>query len=299
MIAGHAALLALKARPPGEDRLRPRRGHGRDDQAASVDRAPPHRRRREDGTHHRDGHRRRCSTAARTSRSRRSCSRAACIHAAGPYRCDARAHPRPRGVDEHAAERRVPRLRRAADAVRGRGPHGPRSPRRSAWIRSRLRERNALRPGDTTATGQMLGEDASALAVLRDGGAAHRASARKRKALARHRTRGIGLALFFHGSGFTGGGELKLASRAALELTATRRAHPRRQHRDRPGHAHHARADRRRRARHPVRARRGRATPTRRVVPDSGPTVASRTCMVVGRILERCARGDAASSSAA
>ena len=26
------------------------------------------------------------------------------------------------------------------------------------------------------------------------------------------------------------------------------------------------------------------------VVPDSGPTVASRTCMVVGRILERCAR---------
>jgi len=25
------------------------------------------------------------------------------------------------------------------------------------------------------------------------------------------------------------------------------------------------------------------------VVPDSGPTVASRTCMIVGRILQRCA----------
>ena len=31
------------------------------------------------------------------------------------------------------------------------------------------------------------------------------------------------------------------------------------------------------------------ARPTPRVVPDSGPTVASRTCMVVGRILQRCA----------
>ncbi len=26
------------------------------------------------------------------------------------------------------------------------------------------------------------------------------------------------------------------------------------------------------------------------VVPDSGPTVASRTCMIVGKLLERCAR---------
>ena len=34
-IACHAALLARKARPAGEDDLRPRRGHGRDDQAAS------------------------------------------------------------------------------------------------------------------------------------------------------------------------------------------------------------------------------------------------------------------------
>ena len=25
------------------------------------------------------------------------------------------------------------------------------------------------------------------------------------------------------------------------------------------------------------------------VVPDSGPTVASRTCMIVGRLLQRCA----------
>ena len=56
-----------QVRTAGEDHLRPRRGHGGDDEAASVDRAPPHGRdaRR---AHRRDGRRRRCSTAARTSR---------------------------------------------------------------------------------------------------------------------------------------------------------------------------------------------------------------------------------------
>ena len=43
MIAGHAALLALEARPAGEARLRPARGHRRHHQAPPVDRPPPHR----------------------------------------------------------------------------------------------------------------------------------------------------------------------------------------------------------------------------------------------------------------
>ena len=37
--------------------------------------------------------------------------------------------------------------------------------------------------------------------------------------LATTSARGIGLSLFWHGSGFTGGGEVKLASKASLELT--------------------------------------------------------------------------------
>ena len=152
----------------------------------------------------------------------------------------------------------------------------------------RLREINALRPGDTTATGQKLGKDASALPVLREAVRRSRLHA-EAHASGSGTNRGIGLSLFFHGSGFTGGGEVKLASKASLELTATRRAHPRRQHRDRPGHAHHARADRGRRAGRAVRRDRG-ARGRHRVVPDSGPTVASRTCMIVGKLLERCAR---------
>ena len=69
-----------------------------------------------------------------------------------------------------------------------------------------------------------------------------------------------------------------------------RRAHRGRQHGDRPGHAHDARADRRRRAR-AFRTRTSRSrSRTRSASPTAGPTVASRTCMVVGKILEECAK---------
>ncbi len=68
---------------------------------------------------------------------------------------------------------------------------------------------------------------------------------------------GIGLSLFFHGSGFTGGGEVKLASKASLALTERGARILVGEHRDRPGHADDARADRRRHARHAVRRDRG------------------------------------------
>src|SRR5204863_5394061 len=159
----------------------------------------------------------------------------------------------------------------------------------------RIREVNALRPGDTTATGQRMGRDCSARQVLRE--AVRRSDfKRRRAALTRARvadghaktTRGIGLSLFFHGSGFTGIGEVKLASKASLALT-----------------------------RDGVRilvasTEIGQGTRTMLAqivadtlgvpyedvgvnaadtseVPDSGPTVASRTCMIVGKILQSAA----------
>ena len=66
------------------------------------------------------------------------------------------------------------------------------------------------------ATGQVLGEDASALAVLRE--AVKRSDFHRKRRAWRGTNRGIGLSLFFHGAGFTGSGEVMLASRAALEL---------------------------------------------------------------------------------
>ena len=56
------------------------------------------------------------------------------IHAERTIPLRSRPDPRPRGDDQHAAQRRVPRLRRAADTVRRRSAHGP--DRRAAAARS-------------------------------------------------------------------------------------------------------------------------------------------------------------------
>jgi CO/xanthine dehydrogenase Mo-binding subunit len=161
-----------------------------------------------------------------------------------------------------------------------------------------------------TATGQRLGRDCSALQVLR--AAVKRADfTRKRRALAsangpasavaasrRQRDqkaghsatnpRGIGLSLFWHGSGFTGGGEAKLASKASLALTERGArilvASTEIGQGTRTMHAQIV-ADT---LGMPYDSIEVNAADTG-VVPDSGPTVASRTCMVVGRILQRCA----------
>ncbi len=121
--------------------------------------------------------------------------------------------------DQHAAQRRLPRLRRAADAVRRRGAHG--AHRRGA------RHGSGAAAGDQrAASGRHDGHRAearhgrSALQVLRE--AVRRTDFRSEtQALAPARTRGIGLSLFFHGSGFTGGARSSSPRRPRLELTET------------------------------------------------------------------------------
>ena len=138
------------------------------------------------------------------------------IHAAGPYRCD---HVRIRGrammthTPPNGAFRGfgAPQTQFAVEA------HIDRIAARLQIDPVRMREINALRPGDSTATGQKLGKDASALQVLR--AAVKRSQFHKKRKQWAGSNRGIGLSLFLHGSGFTGGGEVKLASKASLELT--------------------------------------------------------------------------------
>src|SRR5207248_2144918 len=223
------------------------------------------------------------------------------IHASGPYRCN---HIRIRGratmtnTPPNGAFRGfgAPQTQFAAEV------HMDRIAEALGIDPVRIREINALRPGDRTATGQRLGRDCSALAVLRE--TVKRTDfKRKWRAYARLKasrclkasrykeggSRGIGLSLFFHGAGFTGGGEVKLASRAALELTETGVrilvASTEIGQGTRTMHAQIV-AD-------------TLGLPYQRVevapvdtalVPDSGPTVASRTCMIVGKILQRCAQ---------
>ncbi len=208
-----------------------------------------------------------------------------CIHAAGPYRCDniridGRAmftNTNPNGAfrgfgapqAEFAIEAHMDRI---ADAL-GMDP-------------VRLRATNALEPGDTTATGQTLGSDCSARMVLEE--AVKRSGFRRKRRAWKGTNKGIGLALFYHGSGFTGAGEVRLASKCSLATTANGVkilvASTEIGQGTRTMHAQIV-ADTLGVPFDSVEV----AIPDTAGVPDSGPTVASRTCMVVGRILERCA----------
>jgi CO/xanthine dehydrogenase Mo-binding subunit len=283
ILAGHAALLAVKSGRPVKlvyDRL--------EDMAATTKRHPSVVRHRTGVT--RDGR----ITAmdidvlldggAYCTLSPVVLSRG-CLHATGPYRCDnVRVHGRvvmtntpPSGAFRgfgapqtvFAAEVQMDRVAEALslDPVR-------------------LRERNALRPGDTMATGQVLGEDASALAVLRE--AVKRSDFHRKRRAWRGSSRGIGLSLFFHGAGFTGSGEVMLASKASLELTE-------RGARVLVGSTEMGQGARTTLAQIVAEAlglpvdRIEVAEPDTSRVPDSGPTVASRTCMVVGGLLKACA----------
>jgi CO/xanthine dehydrogenase Mo-binding subunit len=207
------------------------------------------------------------------------------IHAAGPYRCNhTRIHARtvmtntpPNGAFRGFG---APQTQFAMEV------HMERIAEALGVDPLRLRQRNALRPGDTTATGQTVGSDCSAREVL--SAAVRRAGYRRKRAQYAGTNRGIGLSLFYHGSGFTGSGELKLASRAAIEATASGvRVLTSSTEIGQGTRTMHAQivADSLGVPYESVEV----AAPDTALVPDSGPTVASRTCMVVGRILQRCA----------
>ena len=231
------------------------------------------------------------------------------LHSGGPYRCPnvriraraTRTNTPPNGAfrgfgapqTEFAAETH---LNRIADEL-GISPLD-------------IRRRNVYRPGDATPTGQVLRDSVAGEEVLeRAAEASEFERMRKRTGDARRRragsgsipgsplrsererlATGIGLALAWHGAGFTGSGEVKLASVASLELDAD-------------GHVRILTAS----------TEMGQGTKTifpqlvgealgvpeaaveiapqdTAYVPDSGPTVASRTAMVVGGLLIKAAR---------
>jgi CO/xanthine dehydrogenase Mo-binding subunit len=244
------------------------------------------------------------------------------IHAAGPYRCPnvtIRAVAVATNTPPNGAFRGfgAPQTQFATEC------HLDRIAEKLGIDPVELRRKNAYREGDVTPTGQVLRESVGTHEVLertveRVGWTKRRgeietanaqAAASERKGSpgtngakrssvqpsstaspARRTRRGLGLSLVYHGAGFTGSGEDKLQSVAALDLTPD--ARPRvlaasteigqgtitmfaQIVADALGV--------------PV----GRVlveTPDTGQVPDSGPTVASRTCMVVGGLLEQCAR---------
>ena len=154
-----------------------------------------------------------------------------------------------------------------------------------------LRRRNFLHDGDTTATEQVMREPVI-LDQLLDRALAESDYHARRKRFAQENPRsavkrGMGIAAFYHGSGFTGSGERYLNSLAGLDVT------PEGKVRVLVASTEFGQGTNTILTQIAAEAI-GidyddviMAPPDTGIVPNSGPTVASRTSMVVGRLIER------------
>ncbi len=159
-----------------------------------------------------------------------------------------------------------------------------------------LRRKNLLRIGDVMATGQVVKEAVDLPGIMdralealdyhgrRAAHAAHNASGDPVK-------KGVGFAVFMHGCGFTGGGEAYLASVAGVEGTAEGKV------RVLAASTEIGQGTNTMFSQVVAEALRIPADlvevqqPDTKLVPNSGPTVASRTCMVVGKLVQDAAIG--------
>ena len=157
-----------------------------------------------------------------------------------------------------------------------------------------LRRRNFLSTGDRTATGQLLSDPVDMQHLLTRALEESDYHAKRKQFDRENPTstikRGIGFATFFHGSGFTGSGERRLNSLVAIELT------PKGQPRLLVSSTEFGQGT------NTILCQVAAQTlnlpyeevliaqPDTGHVPNSGPTVASRTAMVVGKLVERAAQ---------
>ena len=155
-----------------------------------------------------------------------------------------------------------------------------------------LKRKNVLQLGSVTATGQVLRTSVAGVECIEKARAASEYD-RKRAAptsAGGRKVRGIGASVFMHGAGFTGSGERYLKGKAAVDLLPGGRMRIRTASTDiGQGTETVFRQIVADAAGIPTSAV-DFAVPSTTVVPDSGPTVASRTVMVVGSIVEGAAR---------
>lgn len=214
------------------------------------------------------------------------------IHATGPYRCD---HVRVRST---AVATNTP----PHGAFRGFGApqslfalerHMDKLARTAGLAPDEFRSRNLLRKGDTTATGQLIRDDID-LPALQARALALADYDEKRRRFAdinkgTKRKKGIGFATFFHGSGFTGSGERYLQSVVSVRAEASGRVRVLTSMTEMGQGTNTILTQIAAEALgvecSSIEIRR----PDTAEVPNSGPTVASRTAMVVGKLVENAA----------
>jgi CO/xanthine dehydrogenase Mo-binding subunit len=158
-----------------------------------------------------------------------------------------------------------------------------------------LRRKNLFKVGSVTATGQVLKDSVGSQEVLERSVKKSGYEKRRKDCDAWNKNpgnptwRGVGLAVCHHGAGFTGSGEVMLASRAGVSLTKDGRLQVL------------AASTEIGQGTNTIFAQIAADTlgvpfddveveiPDTSKVPNSGPTVASRTCMVVGGLVKRAA----------
>ena len=158
-----------------------------------------------------------------------------------------------------------------------------------------IRRRNFLKPGQTTTTGQTVSAETD-LEKLFDRGL-NLSHYHSRKALfskenpTRSRKKGIGIAAFLHGAGFTGSGERYLSSLVGVEACADGMVRVLVSSTEFGQGTNTVLcqivAETLGLRLEDVRI----AQPDTKTVPNSGPTVASRTVMVVGKLVQSAAQG--------
>ena len=294
MIASHAALLAMKAKRPVKiiyDRA--------EDMAATTKRHPSRTHVRaavmSDGTvtgldidFAIDG-------GAYSTLSQVVLSRGL-IHAAGPYGSP-NVHILGRAVATNSPPHGAFRGFGAPQSIFALERHLDEIARHVGITPEEIRRRNFVKQGQTLATGQIVRDDVDMNVLLdraMDSAGWHEKKARfalENADEASHVKRGIGVATFLHGTGFTGSGEKFLASIVGVEATPN-------------GHVRVLAAS--------TEIGQGTNTifaqiagdalgvdydvievgqPDTAFVPNSGPTVASRTCTIVGKLVETAALG--------
>lgn len=156
------------------------------------------------------------------------------------------------------------------------------------------RRLNLMDRGAVTSTGQNLGDDVAARETM-DQALGMADWTRRRAAHAKHnrtsaRTRrGLGLSVVLHGSGFTGNGEKKLASRAKIDTLPDGRLRCLASNTEMGQGTKTVFAQIVAEAVGLEMSDVFVAQPDTAIVPDSGPTVASRSVMVVGNLLKQAA----------
>ncbi len=210
------------------------------------------------------------------------------IHAAGPYFCP-NVRIRARAVATNAPPHGAFRGFGAPQSLFALERHMDRVAAAARLTPEELRRRNFITRGQTSAVGQVISEPVDMPGLLDRAltlSGYHEKRARFDADRAGPIRKGIGFATFMHGAGFTGSGEDHLASVVEVEaledgrvrvLTACTEI----------GQGTNTifaqiAADALELPLDAIEV----VQPDTSVVPDSGPTVASRTCMVVGKLVE-------------